>query len=162
MSDAILTLQDLIRALDSFQSYQAIDVFGSDVQEVRTNMPVAGLQKVNERSYHLVRGGRIFQLDWFPERNVLRLRRSTQTGNASVAGVGAAAGAAIGAAVSDQKSAGVLVGALLGLLVGSAIGATGETRVFTLALEPQSRQWLAYDGGLVPWMKEQLFVPGTA
>lgn len=165
MTITALSIDDLIRALDEFPSHRAIDVFGSSVAELREGAPIAGLSHLGDHRYQLVRKGRTFQLDWFPERDVLRLRRSAPQGGPTPALV-AGAGAAIGAAISgSNRAAGGVAGALLGLLVGAAIGAAGSTKatkVFTLELDPQHGEWRAYDGGLVPWMKEQLLVPDAA
>lgn len=72
--------------------------------------------------------------------------------------VGALIGAAIGAAIA-RKGKGAAAGLVLGLLAGAVLsGGAANTprRVFTLRFEPSTGEWRAYDGGLVPWMKEAL------
>lgn len=157
MNLPLLTFDDLIRGLDAFPAYQALDVFRSSVQELHTGTPIPGLTKLDERRYLLTRGGKMFLLEIFAEKNVLRFGRADDPVIQAPA-LGAAAGAVIGAKLSEDSLLGALAGGLFGLLVGKAIsgGASGAARVFTLKFEPESRQWLAYDGGLVPWVKEQL------
>lgn len=154
MNQPLLTFDDLIRGLESFPKYQALDVFANSVYEFCVGAPVAGLAKISERSYQVTRGDKTFLLEIFPERNVLRVRHVAKPALV----VAAATGAAIGAKISDDSLLGALAGGLFGLLIGGAVAgsAGGATRIFTLKFEPESRQWLAYDGGLVPWVKEQL------
>jgi hypothetical protein len=71
------------------------------------------------------------------------------------------AGSPVGAATAAadaQKGGGLLGGTLLGLLVGATLGSGAEAarRVFALAYDSAAREWRAYDGGLLRWMKDQL------
>lgn len=47
---------------------------------------------------------------------------------------------------------------LLGLLIGDPIGdgLADARRIFAMQLDPVTRQWVAYGGGLLRWMKERL------
>ncbi len=160
----LLTVEDLLRGLDSFPAYGALDVFGTSVRELRDRIPVPGLVTLALNAYRLARNGRSYRLDWFPDRNVLRVRREPEQNNAATA-IGAGAGALLGAAAAEAAVVGLLAGGLLGLLIGGAIGAAAvgggaaATKVFTIRFNAATRQWTAYDGGLVPWMKDHLNVP---
>ncbi len=168
-----LTLQDLVAGLDRFGSaYHAIDVFADDVEELRAGAPIRGLQSLGvdgRRFVYSLPDGRSYELLVFPAEGVVRLARpSADAGTYAGEGaaLGAVAGTAIGAA-STRKGEGAAVGLLLGLLVGVAIGVSSSKepaprRVFTLSFDPATREWQAYDGGLVPWMKEQLLPRSAA
>ena len=48
-------------------------------------------------------------------------------------------------------------GIVLGLLSGGPLGPGKTTRhVFTMRFDPETREWLGYDGGLLRWMKSEL------
>ena len=168
MTTARLKLMDLVRGLERFgDRYHAIDVFADDVEEVRTGAAVQGLQALDQegRRYRLtVPGGKVYELELFATSGVVRLSRAQEgaasTSESTVLGglIGGAAGAAVGSALS-KKGEWAAAGLVLGLLAGAALGGSTEVdaprRVFTMSFDPNTRQWRVYDGGLVPWMKEQ-------
>lgn len=150
-----LTTEDLVRALELFGAkYQALDVFADDLDEGARKDVERGAVKVGNGSYRF----RVFET-----HGVVRLERvpSVDLGSAAT---GALAGTTLGAAVSaamGQKEDGLLGGALLGLLIGGALGAgagsgTPPTKVFALQFDVVSGQWLAYDGSMLRWLKQQL------
>ena len=152
---APLEIDELINALETFGTrYHAVDVFADDLSE-------RALKIVELGSYD--RDGKGYRFSVYEEHGVVRAQRAE--GSNAVAG--AVAGTAIGAAVAaaaKQKPEGIFGGALLGLLVGAALGqATQEykppRRVFALQLDPSTRQWVAYDGSLLRWMKSRLLAP---
>jgi hypothetical protein len=93
---------------------------------------------------------------------VARLSKDEVARDVAGAVGGVAAGGVVGAAIDaagKQKGGGLLGGLVLGLLIGAPLGGAGESRrVFTLAYDPAADQWIAYDGGLLQWMKDQLAV----
>lgn len=159
-----LTIHDLVRGLEQFGGrYEALDVFADDLVELKTGQPVSGLRAADEtgRRFVLSVGGKAYRLELFDE-GVVRLRKtSEEAGVAGVAALGGGAGMAIGAAATTKKGEGAAAGLILGLLAGAIIGSATQQpaaprRVFTLRFDPAVREWLAYDGALVGWMKQQL------
>lgn len=151
----MLETRDLVNALEEFgERYHAVDVFADSLSESAKEDVRRGITRVDGSEYSFT---------VFPKHGVVRLTRGVPDGSATV--VGMAAGAALGAAIaaaSNQRGEGVFVGALLGLLVGGMLGAAVEPeirvprRVFAMELNPGSREWVAYDGSLLRWMKERL------
>lgn len=169
MKNPQLKLTDLVLGLERFGGrYEAIDVFADDLLEMRSAQPVPGLFRVDREDRHFLfvaPGGGAYDVELFPDAGIVRLSRSKQPGaEATQAGItavlaGGLAGAAIGSALS-KKGEGAAAGLVLGLLAGAALGGSvvpnAPRRVFTLRFDPSLGQWRAYDGGLVPWMKEHL------
>jgi hypothetical protein len=155
-----LTLQDLARGLEEFgERYDAINVFADDVRELATDEPVTGAQALDETNKHfqVSVGAESYRLDIFDDGGV-RLSRTTQRLGAGGGGVlGRAAGAALDAAATKK---GVPAAPVVGLLTGGLIANTSSRHVLTLRFDPATRQWGAYDGGLVSWMKQQLNYAG--
>lgn len=101
------------------------------------------------------------------EQGVLRLERPrpdviARFGRTALAG---AAGAGVGALLAtlanatEKKGSAAQLGLLLGLVVGAVAegaAASAPQRVFALEFDPRRREWLAYDGGLLHWMRERL------
>ncbi|MCU0656757.1 MAG: hypothetical protein MUF64_16340 [Polyangiaceae bacterium] len=169
----MLTFADIVQGLNRFRSrYDAIDVFADDVRELAEGTPVLGLaldpQNPNHGVFHS-RDGNAYALALFPDRGILRLSRlhqpeATQAGDPAL--VGAFAGAVAGTvlAAKNKKGEGAAVGLLLGLLVGAAFEPRASSphapqRIFTMRFDPLSREWQAYDGGLVTWAANELFLP---
>ena len=160
-----LSLSNLVAALEQFPAYHAIDVFADDLGELRERSLPDSLRPLDAqgRNFLVAKQGTNFKLEIFPEQGVARLSRNGVPPAATGAFSGALAGGLIGAAVDaagKQKGAGLLGGVLLGLLVGASLGgAAGDARrVFALTYDHASKQWRAYDGGLLRWMKDQLAV----
>lgn len=173
MTRPMLTFNDLAQGLNKFRDrYQAIDVFADDVSELVQANPIPGLSFDPENpNLGMFRSpdGQAYTFRLFPERGVLRFSKlkkeaPPQSGSAVA---GALAGAAAGTilAAKNKKGEGAAVGLLLGLLVGAALEseapASRPQRIFTMRFDPTSRKWLAYDGGLVVWAANELFVPST-
>lgn len=158
-----LSIPDLVHGLEQFGGrYEALDVFADDLVELKTGQPVPGLRAVDEsgRRFALSAGSQAYTLELFDE-GVVRLRKasSEQLGAGDAAVLGGAAGSAIGAASSkkgEAAAAGLILGMLAGALIGSAQQPQVPRRVFTLRFDPAARTWMAYDGALVGWMKQQL------
>lgn len=169
MRNPQIKLTDLVLGLERFgDRYEAIDVFADDILEMRSAQPVPGLQPMDsegKRFRYTASSGKSYDVELFPEAGIVRLSRVKQPGaqgtEVNVAGViaGAIAVAAIMSALS-KKGEGAAAGLVLGLLAGAALGGSMQPnaprRVFTLRFDPSLGQWRAYDGGLVPWMKEHL------
>ena len=169
MKNPQLKLTDLVQGLERFgDRYEAIDVFADDVLEMRAEQPVPGLYALDgegKRFRYVASTGGSYDVELFPDAGIVRLSRSklpgASTAGASIAGAlaGAVAGTAIGSAVSKKGEA-AAAGLVLGLLAGAALGGSlqpnAPRRVFTLRFDPSLGEWRAYDGGLVPWMKEHL------
>jgi hypothetical protein len=157
-----LTLDDLAKGLIEFSdAYFALDVFASDVVELDDPSTRAALTQRPDRSFEFERRDRRFNLRVFDHLGVARVTFAESMETAAVTG---AAGVAIGAATArkGEELGGAAIGLLVGLLVGAAIGAPAPKnarRVFALAFDPNSRQWRAYDGGLVRWVKRHLGSP---
>jgi len=64
----------------------------------------------------------------------------------------AAAQSTRGGAAADELVLGLLAGGFLG----RDTSQDAPRRVFTMRFDATLGQWRAYDGGLVPWMKEHL------
>lgn len=163
-----LTLDDLAAGLLSFSdTYLALDVFAQDVGELESEstMAAAGLVPRADGSLDFERRGKRFNMRLFQDLGVVRVTGAGQPpAPVPAPAVTGAAGAAIGAAVAKRGEGmgGAAVGLLLGLLVGAALGEPSRNaprRVFALRFDPDTREWRAYDGGLVRWMKEQLGPP---
>lgn len=170
---AELTLLDLATALRAYAGYSAIDVFADDVRELvqlrdtRTIPPGMMPLDATGARFAVTLNDAAYRLTVDRQRGIARLSRAegaepgAPVDAAALGGIaGAAAGAAIGAA-STKKGEGWLPGLVLGLLAGAMLGqanagANRPRRVFTLAFNPDAARWEAYDGGLVPWMKEEL------
>jgi hypothetical protein len=166
-----LKLSDLVLGLERFgERYGAIEVFADDLLEARSAEPIHGLRQLDKdgRSYRYDSAtGGSYVIDVFEQTGVIRLSRATPPASRSSSDPGAIiaaglAGAAVGAAAS-KKGQGAAAGLILGLLAGAALsgGAAqpqAPQRVFALRFDPALGQWRAYDGGLVPWMKENLLL----
>jgi hypothetical protein len=61
---------------------------------------------------------------------------------------------ALGAAIGSSKE---LPGMLLGFLIGAALGESPDAprRVLTVRYDEKENRWLAYDGPLAKWIREQ-------
>ncbi len=89
---------------------------------------------------------------------VVQLRRSDSPLPAAHAGLclGTVVAEATCAA-QTKKGRGWPLGLVLGLLSGGPLGPGKTTRhVFTMRFDPETREWLGYDGGLLRWMKSEL------
>ncbi len=164
-----LKLPDLVLGLERFgDRYSAIDVFADDLLEVRSAQPVANLRDLGGGRFAYQYDGKAYILEVFSDTGVVRLSRASgyvsagPGADATPALLTGLAGAAIGAALS-KKGEGAAAGLILGLLAGAVMGGSSQAprRVFTLRFDPTTGQWRPYDGGLVPWMKENL-LPRTA
>lgn len=165
-----LTLDNLADGLDEWNGrYEAIDVFADDVAEMQGTEPLGGLTRLpDERPrFEFRRGTRGYHVVLFEDAGVLRLEyprpelltRLGQAASTGAAGTGAGALAATLANATGQKGSAAQLGLLLGLVVGSAeagANGSGPRRVFALEFHAGRREWLAYDGGLIRWMREKL------
>ena len=157
-----LTLDNLVAGLETFADrYHALDVFMADVAEIRAladGVLVDGLfpDPANAEAL-LFQRDRWYRLQLYPADGVARLTRVA----AEVPPDNAAGPAVLGGVLGALIGSGT--GLLLGLLVGAALGAPADApparRVFALCFDPARRDWVAYDGGLVRWMKERLAPP---
>jgi hypothetical protein len=173
-----LKLMDLVLGLESFGTrYQAISVFADDLSGARSAELVPGLFALDEAG-KLFRftvpggqphGGETYDLRVVPERGIASMSRATLSASAS----GALSPCALaspdmdraadnaknirGEAASDEHVFGLLAGRFLG----GDTGPDAPRRVFTMRFDLGHRQWQAYDGGLVPWMKEHLLPKST-
>lgn len=163
-----LHLSDLVHGLETFgDRYSAIDVFADDLVEARSETPVPGLADRGDGTFDYWFDAKPYRLVVSQETGVVRLSRLESPPAASKSNTGAEAlvlgaltGAAIGAAAS-KKGDGAAAGLILGLLAGAALSSNTKQRpapfrVFTLRFDVDTGDWRAYDGGLVPWMKEAL------
>ena len=154
-----LETEDLIAGLMLFggDRYHAVEVFADDLSE-------SALTQVATEPV-ISRDGKTFRFSVFADRGVVRLEIADPSSIGPAAAVGATVGAAVGAAAREKGEA-LLGGALLGLLVGGLIGAASDgnkpRRVFAMQFDPLTRQWMAYDGTLLRWMKDRLLVPSHA
>ncbi|WP_428269854.1 hypothetical protein [Haliangium sp.] len=145
--------------------YEAIDVFADDIQELR-ELPQGRTPKnvhipnQEEGILYVDEGGTRYRLRVF-KTGVARMDRGEGNGLGQViagAAIGALIGAAIGAASNtkgDSWASGMVVGLLGGALAGGLWKDQKMRRVFALRFDPDTHEWHAYDGGLLPWMKEQ-------
>jgi len=159
MTHPQLDVADLVRALTLFQEkrYHAVDVFADDLSD-------AAKRVVERGTYE--QEGRAYRFGVFRELGVVRFEQASTSNAAAVAVAGALIGGAVSAA-AKQKGDGILGGALLGLLVGGVLGSVDASnnavrRVFALQFDPATREWTAYDGALLRWMKDRLLVPDSA
>jgi hypothetical protein len=160
-----LKLPDLVLGLERFgDRYAAIDVFADDLLEIRSAESVAALVDMGGDRFTYWYQSKSYLLEVIREAGVVRLSRfpsaSAAAPEAAPAVLAGLAGtAAIGAALS-KKGEGAAFGLILGLLAGAVIGAQQSSapprRVFALRFDSATGQWRPYDGGLVPWMKENL------
>lgn len=156
-----LTLADLAAGLDSFgDRYKELDVFADDVAEIeklRDGELPGGVAALDEkgRRFSYAHEEKTFILE-LSEDGIARLRRPTRPPEPTSAAVaGALAGAAIGSAAT-KKGDGWSTGLVLGLLAGAVLGSQKKPeRVFTMRFDAETQDWVAYDGGLVPWMKSE-------
>ena len=165
----LLTIADVVKALELFDDrYNTIDVFADDVEELRTYVETdtlpQNLQLTDTSGTRFAITGTPYVLDLIADAGVARITRTPQSSTTSVVGnalAGGAIGTAIGVATS-KKAEVVATGLILGLLVGATLGnatpnkGNRPRRVFALCFDSDSGQWLAYDGGLVRWMKAEL------
>lgn len=170
-----LTLSDLAAGLEKFgDRYSALDVFTHDVQELEQliegqQVPESsGIIKHGPNVFSFPYGNQRYQFVVFPDHGVVRVTRNGGIRPETMAGaaLGTAMGGVVGAAVSRPQAQEIaaLAGMALGLLVGGVIGAAvadanPPRRVFALRFDADKKQWIAYDGGLVRWMKERLARP---
>lgn len=163
----LITLADLVVGLSEWSDrYEALDVFADDVAEMRARPPLRGLKFIGTSPprWEVRHGGTTYHVILFEEAGVLRLERprASLATRAARTGVAGAAGAAIGATLekaAEQKGSAAKLGLLLGLVIGAVaegVAASKPRRAFTLRFDPVKRSWLAYDGGLMNWMREKL------
>ena len=164
-----IRLTDLVTGLISRGTrYSELVVFADDLSEVAqlrigelplelTPLDHAGVHfSFNER-------GQTFKLE-ISEDGVARLTKlegqvKKRTVLQDEAPHGAVPSAALRTAVA-KKGDGWAAGLVLGLLVGPQIpGSARSRRVLTVRFHGSDRNWKAYDGGLVRWMKREL-TPG--
>jgi hypothetical protein len=169
-----LKLMDLVLGLGRFgDRYGAIGVFADDVMEVRSVEPVDGLRAIGpeeQRFRYTVPAGKphageSYEIGLFPEAGVVQMSRAGQVEPAPPelpprAGLtGASALRAVNAAQRMRGEAAaepIILGLLVGTTLNGSTRSKAARRVFTMQFEPSLGQWRAYDGGLVPWMKEHL------
>lgn len=162
-----MTIDDLVRALREFPSYRAIVVFAHDVDEVRQRCPVAGLSQLDSdktNKYRLDRDNDTYMLELFPNRGVLRLTLLTIFSVLNSKGQECLNRASWPTDLSDAKplasTEAVIhfpvctesedIGHQVGILVGMQ-----PNRIFIVEFK---NEWVAYDGGLVHWLKEHLLL----
>lgn len=159
-----LSFRDLQNALGQFSArYDAVEVFADDVEEIgelaRGGAP-AGVHRTSPdgRTLLVAIDGSHFRATLDIAGGMLRFSREpTPPKVLELGSLGAVAGATLAAATSkkgDAWVAGLIVGLLAGATIAVATTPTPPRRVFTMQFDPDTRQWLAYDGGLVPWLKE--------
>lgn len=152
---SLLEIEDLIAGLMLFgrDRYHAVEVFADDLSKT-------ALEGVQAEPV-IKRDGRAFRFTVFEDRGVVRLEALDAANVREVAALGAALGVAVSAA-RREKGEGMIGGALLGMLIGGLIGAASEgnkpRRVFAMKFDPARREWMAYDGALLRWMKDRLLV----
>ena len=131
--------------------------------------PLAGLRRLADDPprFEWKRGAKNYHVVLYQEQGVLRLelpRRDVLERIARTALVGSA-GAGVGALVAtlanatEKKGSAAQFGLLLGLVVGAVAewaDASKPQRVFALEFDPRRREWMAYDGGLMHWMRQRL------
>ncbi len=158
-----LTLDELVAGLEGWNGrYDALDVFADDLQELHEPTAVEGLVDLGgqPRRFGLTRKGMRYELVIFTSDGVARLQ--TARGEFGPAGpptgLAGDAGAAIDAALL-KKGRGAELRLLLGLLIGSVAEAAtpnARRRAFTMEFDPMLREWVAYSGGLIHWMRREL------
>lgn len=163
MTPPTLTLTDLVAGLDDLgERYYALGAFADDIVEVqqlsRGESPGA-LSPLDAEGcrFAYAHQGATFVLE-IGDDGVVQLRRPASQLPAAHAGpcLGTVAGEAIGTA-QTKKGRGWPLGLVLGLLSGGPLGPGKTTRhVFTMRFDPETREWLGYDGGLLRWMKSEL------
>lgn len=171
-----LMLMDLVLGLERFRGrYEAIDVFADDVSEAHSAEPVAGLRALDAERLRFrytvpeekPHAGHSYDVELFPDAGVVCMSRVTQAPPAPPVAVGEVlTGQHATDAVNSarrHRGEGAAEDLVLGLLVGAVLGTSttpnAPRRVFTLRFDASLREWRAYDGGLVPWMKEHLLPP---
>jgi hypothetical protein len=174
-----LTIPDLAAGLDEFgETYSALDVFAHDVRGLEQlvageQVPgLDGIAPIGPNAFSFSHGQKQYRLVVFPNHGVVRVTRDGNMRTETMVGAafGTAVGGAVGAAVSSRPQSqeiAALAGMALGLLIGGVIGAAvadskAPRRVFALRFDPNAKQWRAYDGGLIRWMKERLAGPDLA
>lgn len=161
MNGTKISVSDLTRALDRFNGkYEVVEVFADDIAELQGAYVDADVEdKEDEVVLRFQRDDGSFNLAIDKSSGVARFTRGKRGLGHVVSGalVGGAVGAAI-AVASSKKGEGWLGGLVLGLLAGAALGVVTEgtqpRRVFALRYDPAQRDWFPYDGGLVPWLKD--------
>ena len=169
MNPPQLKLAELAAGLLKYGArYAEIHAFADDIDEIRQlyqDSPPPNLRPadVEGRVFSYEHEGTRFVVE-LSDNGVVKLRRDeerphdgNQTAGAAI--TGGVAGAAIGAATSkkgDGWAAGLVLGLLAGAMLGSGSSQDAPRRVLTMRFDPESRQWQAYDGGLVNWMKSEL------
>jgi hypothetical protein len=171
-----LKLMDLVFGLEYFESkdrYTSFNVFADDVLETWAYGPVKGLEALDHAGLRFrftvpegnVHAGERYDLVILPEWGILRASRATPhdvADPASSAPGGLSGEQAEIARLEAQRrrGEGASESPILGLLVGTTLKGSAmldaPRHVFTLRFDGSVGQWKAYDGGLVPWMKENL------
>lgn len=152
--------RDLAALLKRFPRYSAVEVFASDIQEVldaeaSKRWPEGVKQLETSSAFSVDVDGAPYRFEILPN-GVVRFSKAGSPATASNAAlVGALVGGAIGAS-NSKKGDGAIAGMLLGLLVGKMLEPRSTDRVFTVRFDGESRDWVAYDGGLVNWLKTNM------
>ena len=149
---------DVVSVLTQYEKrYRFLDVFADDLEDLKEVQWIG-----TEATFRANVGGRTLVAQNL-EGGVLRL--SLEAGGAlEGALVVGALGAMIGAASKTKD--GALAGLALGMLVGALAG-SGQSnnpdmnRIMALRFEPLQRQWVLYDGALLPWAKDHLLPTGS-
>jgi hypothetical protein len=175
MNRSGLNIMEITVGLAQFgERYHAIDLFADDVQEVeqlRSGEFPAGLTPIDPegRRFHIQLGEKNpHQLEIYPDTGRTRVMHGfARTENENDFNLDSAHGYSGDIAQTAIKTALLRKGncwpsgLVLALLNGHAIGAGPQSarRVCAISFDPKRRNWNAYDGGLLRWMKNELTFP---
>lgn len=164
-----LTINDLVICLNSRKAprYTELVVFADDLEEV-------GQLRVGELPLELTPQDHAGQRFTFRDQGKVFNFEISETGTARLASdsskkppssamkdmqdeaLSAVASASLRNAVA-KKGSGWAPGLVLAMLLGEPLpGDSGSRRVLTLRFDSVKKRWVAYDGGLVSWMKREL------
>lgn len=163
MSGNKISVNDLTQALEHFNGkYQAVEIFADDIVELEgPNIDAAMVDLGDDIQLKFQLANGPYEMIVDKATGVARFMRGEEGSSSTLGGMvlGGAIGGAVAAATS-KKGDGWVGGMVLGLLAGAALGAAsndqGPRRVFALRYDPINGQWMPYDGGLVPWLKNNM------
>jgi len=153
---AQLQTKDLVDVLGMFgDRYHLVNVFADDLSD-------GSMEDVHKGAF--TENDRVYRFTVFPMAGVMSLHRWACSGPSDASKIDEAIISQAITTARKQRGQGFLRENLFALLVGGVLGNPTQVesriyRVFAMKMNTERREWMAYDGGLLRWMKVKLLAP---